>query len=147
MLLFYCLLWGVEFSLAELKRIKDIAIKGSLLQIGLTAALVAFVTMVFGWASGLTQGIFLGAVLSLSSTAVVLKTLTERGEINTLHGQIMLAILIAQDLALGVMLAVLPALKEPENLGSLLGFALLKIIIFCCRSIGIESLGNTTFYS
>ncbi len=121
---------GVEFSLAELKRIKDIAIKGSLLQIGLTATLVTLVTIMLGWASGLTQGIYLGAVLSLSSTAVVLKTLTERGETNTLHGQIMLAILIAQDLALGVMLAILPALKEPENLGSLLGIALLKIIIF-----------------
>ncbi|MDJ0698061.1 cation:proton antiporter [Mastigocoleus sp. MO_188.B34] len=121
---------GVEFSLAELKRIKDIAIKGSLLQIGLTATLVTLVTIMLGWASGLTQGIYLGAVLSLSSTAVVLKTLTERGETNTLHGQIMLAILIAQDLALGVMLAILPALKEPDNLGSLLGIALLKIIIF-----------------
>ena len=121
---------GVEFSLAELKRIKDIAIKGSLLQIGLTATLVTLVTIMLGWASGLTQGIYLGAVLSLSSTAVVLKTLTERGETNTLHGQIMLAILIAQDLALGVMLAILPALKEPENLGSLLGIALLKILVF-----------------
>ena len=126
---------GVEFSLAELQRIKDIAIKGSLLQIGLTATLVTLLTIMFGWASGLTQGIFLGAVLSLSSTAVVLKTLTERGETNTLHGQIMLAILIAQDLALGVMLAILPALKEPENLGSLLGVALLKIIIFVSAAL------------
>jgi predicted Kef-type K+ transport protein len=90
---------GVEFSLADLKRVKQIAIKGSLLQIGLTIALVAIVTVFTGWASGITQGIFLGAVLSLSSTAIVLKTLTESGETNTVHGQIMLAILIAQDLA------------------------------------------------
>ena len=81
---------GVEFSLADLKRVKQIAIKGSLLQIGLTIALVAIVTVFTGWASGITQGIFLGAVLSLSSTAIVLKTLTESGETNTVHGQIML---------------------------------------------------------
>ncbi|MTJ53089.1 sodium:calcium exchanger [Anabaena sp. UHCC 0253] len=126
---------GVEFSLAELKRVKDIAIKGSLLQIGLTIALVAIVTVSTGWASGITKGIFLGAVLSLSSTAIVLKTLTEKGETNTVHGQIMLAILITQDLALGVMLAILPALQQPENIAVALGFALLKIALFAITAI------------
>ncbi|MBD2570759.1 cation:proton antiporter [Anabaena lutea] len=126
---------GVEFSLAELKRVKEIALKGSLLQIGLTIALVTLVTSITGWAAGITQGIFLGAVLSLSSTAIVLKTLTERGETNTVHGQIMLAILITQDLALGVMLAILPAFKQPENIAVALGFALLKIALFVIVAI------------
>lgn len=126
---------GVEFSLAELKRVKDIAIKGSLLQIGLTIALVTIVTLLTGWASSITKGIFLGAVLSLSSTAIVLKTLTEKGEVNTVHGQIMLAILIAQDLALGVMLAIIPALQQPENIAVALGFALFKITIFVVIAI------------
>ncbi|MEB3274032.1 MAG: cation:proton antiporter [Prochlorothrix sp.] len=121
---------GVEFSLAQLNRVRDIAVRGSLLQIGLTIALATGSTFLLGWAANLTQGIFLGAVLSLSSTAVVLKTLTERGEINTLHGQVMLAILIAQDLALGLMLALLPALTEPVNLGSEIGLALLKVLLF-----------------
>ncbi|TAF06528.1 MAG: sodium:calcium exchanger [Nostocales cyanobacterium] len=126
---------GVEFSLAELKRVKEIAIKGSLLQIGLTIALVTIVTVSTGWASGITKGIFLGAVLSLSSTAIVLKTLTEKGETNTVHGQIMLAILITQDLALGVMLAILPALQKPENIATALGFALVKIALFVVVAI------------
>lgn len=121
---------GVEFSLAELKRVKKIALQGSFWQIGLTILLVALVTIVTGWATSITQGIFLGAVLSLSSTAVVLKTLTERGETNTMHGQIMLAILIAQDLALGVMLAILPALNQPENIFVALSLAVLKILLF-----------------
>ncbi|MBE9238560.1 cation:proton antiporter [Anabaena aphanizomenioides LEGE 00250] len=121
---------GVEFSLAELKRVKEIAIKGSFLQIGLTIALVTIVTLLTGWASSITKGIFLGAVLSLSSTAIVLKTLTEKGEVNTVHGQIMLAILIAQDLALGVMLAIIPALQQPENIAVALSLALVKITIF-----------------
>lgn len=121
---------GVEFSIAEFKRVKDIALKGSLLQIGITIALVAILATLIGWVEGITQGIFLGAILSLSSTAVVLKSLTERGEINTLHGQAMLAILIAQDLALGLMLAILPALNEPENIGRTVLTALLKVLIF-----------------
>ncbi|MBE9119107.1 cation:proton antiporter [Lusitaniella coriacea LEGE 07157] len=121
---------GVEFSLAELKRFKDIAIQGSILQIGLTIIVVAVSSLLLGWVESFTQGIFLGAILSLSSTAVVLKTLTERGETNTVHGQVMLAILIAQDLALGLMLAILPALNDPQNLGVTLTIAILKVAIF-----------------
>ncbi|MFE4105014.1 cation:proton antiporter [Almyronema epifaneia] len=121
---------GVEFSLAELKRVKNIALQGSLLQIGLTTGLVAAIALWFQWADSPIQGIFLGLVLSLSSTAVVLKTLVERGETNTVQGQIMLAILIAQDLALGLMLAFLPALTQPEQLWQTLAAALLKVLIF-----------------
>ena len=126
---------GVEFSLAELKRVKDIAIKGSLLQIGLTIALVALLSTLLGWVESPIKGVFLGAVLSLSSTAVVLKTLTERGEVNTIHGQVMLAILIAQDLALGLMLAVLPALNQPDNLLPALVAAIIKAVLFFASAI------------
>ncbi|MEM9154094.1 MAG: cation:proton antiporter [Cyanobacteria bacterium J06642_2] len=121
---------GVEFSLAELKRVRDIAFRGSFLQIGLTIAFVSVFVVTLGWVELPQQGIFLGAILSLSSTAVVLKTLSERGEINTLHGQIMLTILIVQDLALGLMLALLPVLNEPANLVSALTLALGKVAIF-----------------
>ena len=126
---------GVEFSLAELKRVKNIAIKGGLLQIGLTITLVALLTTLLGWVESPIKGIFVGAVLSLSSTAVVLKTLTERGEVNTIHGQVMLAILITQDLALGLMLAVLPVLNQPDNLLPALVAALIKAILFFASAI------------
>ena len=126
---------GVEFSLAELKRVKDIALKGSLLQIGLTIALVALFTSLLGWVETPIKGIFMGAVLSLSSTAVVLKTLTERGEVNTIHGQIMLAVLIAQDLALGLMLAVLPTLDRPDNIVPALIGATIKAVLFLASAI------------
>ncbi len=121
---------GVQFSLAELNRVRNIALQGSLFQMGLTTALVAAIALSFGWVDTLGQGIFWGALLSLSSTAVVLKTLTERGEINTRHGQIMLAILIAQDLALGLMLAVLPAINQPGPLWQVIGMLLFKVVAF-----------------
>lgn len=129
---------GVEFSLSELKRVKDIAFKGSLLQIGLTTAVVALLTILTGWVEGILQGIFLGVVLSFSSTAVVLKTLAERGETYTLHGQVMLAILIAQDLVLGFMLALLPALNQPSSIVFAIGAALLKVIVFLALSVGFS---------
>ena len=128
---------GVEFSLAELKRVKDIAVKGSLLQISLTIVLVALSTIWLGWVPSPAEGIFIGAVLSLSSTAVVLKTLTERGEVNTIHGQVMLAILIAQDLALGLMLAILPALNQPNNLVAALIIATIKVVLFFASAIAV----------
>ena len=121
---------GIEFSLKEIKRFKDLILKGSFLQIGLTIALVAFIAIILGWVREPSQGIFLGAVLSLSSTAVVIKTLMERGETNTSHGQVMRAMLIAQDLSVGLMLAVLPALKSPEDIGLALLGAVLKALVF-----------------
>ena len=121
---------GVEFSLAELKRVRDIALQGSILQISLTITVVALFSLLLGWVETPVKGIFLGAVLSLSSTAVVLKTLTEKGDINTIPGQVMLAILIAQDIALGLMLAILPALNQPSNLTAALLEATLKALIF-----------------
>ena len=132
---------GVEFSLAELRRVRNIAIQGSLLQMGGTITLVTLLTVVVGWSSSWPQGFFLGLVLSLSSTAVVLKLLTERGETGTVHGQIMLAILIAQDLALGLMLAFLPALTQPDTLGATLATALAKFLVFLAGAIALGRWG------
>ncbi|MFS8822464.1 cation:proton antiporter [Synechococcus sp. W60.2] len=111
---------GVEFSLKELRQVRGIAIGGGALQIGLTIAITAALAVASGWLTPV-QGIFLGAVLSLSSTAVVLKSLTETNQMGTPQAHAMLGILIVQDLAVGLMLAVLPALDcpLPELAGSL----------------------------
>lgn len=117
---------GVEFSLAELKKVKAIALGGGILQITLTILITVIVCGVTGfWGALPAKGVFLGSILSLSSTAVVLKCLMERNETETPHGQVMLGILVVQDLALGLMLAVLPALHQPPEL---IGLAVLKAI-------------------
>jgi CPA2 family monovalent cation:H+ antiporter-2 len=75
-------------------------------------------------------------VLSLSSTAVVLKSLIERNEVRTPHGQVMLAMLVVQDLGLGVMVAVLPALTQPADaIGMALVTASLKAIVFLTAAL------------
>jgi len=118
---------GVEFSFSELRKVKKISLGGGGLQIALTIGLTTLVSVVMGWVTSPTQGIFLGAILSLSSTAVVLKSLMERNETETPHGRVMLGILVVQDLALGLMLAILPALDRPtEEIGLAIGWALLK---------------------
>lgn len=121
---------GVEFSFAELKKVQGISLGGGSLQIILTILVTTFVSLVMGWCHSWAQGVFLGGILSLSSTAVVLKCLMERNEASTRQGQVMLGILVVQDLALGLMLAVLPALQEQEALGVAVAQALLKIGLF-----------------
>lgn len=127
---------GVEFSLKDLLRVKTIALGGGSLQILLTILLGGGLAYFTGWVDSIPKAIFLGAVLSLSSTAVVLKTLIERNEVQTTHGQIMLAILIVQDLGLGLMLAVLPALAQPPNvIGVAIANAVLKALLFVISAI------------
>ncbi|MBF2047751.1 MAG: cation:proton antiporter [Leptolyngbya sp. IPPAS B-1204] len=118
---------GVEFSFSELKKVQGISLGGGGLQILSTILVTTLVSLGVGWVTSPAQGIFLGAILSLSSTAVVLKCLMERNETGTSHGRVMLGILVVQDLALGLMLAVLPALDRPsEEIGVAVGIALLK---------------------
>ncbi len=122
---------GVEFSLKDLLRMRAIALGGGSLQIILTILLGGGLAYLTGWVTTIPKATFLGAVLSLSSTAVVLKSLIERNETQTNHGQIMLTILIVQDLAVGLMLAILPALTQPTDvIGSALLSALLRALLF-----------------
>lgn len=127
---------GVEFSLTELRKVQVISLGGGGLQIALTILVTTLISLWMGWVTSPVQGVFLGSILSLSSTAVVLKCLLERGETETAHGQIMLGILITQDLALGLMLAVLPALDKPaEELGIAIARALLLIALFAAGAV------------
>ena len=127
---------GVEFSLKELLRVRAIALGGGSLQLLLTILLGGGLAYLTGWVDTLPKAIFLGAVLSLSSTAVVLKSLIERNEVQTAHGQIMLAILIVQDLGLGIMLATLPALTQPTAvIGLAIFYAVAKALLFMGGSV------------
>jgi CPA2 family monovalent cation:H+ antiporter-2 len=127
---------GVEFSLAELKKVQRISLGGGGLQIALTILATSLISLGMGWVTTVSQGVFLGGILSLSSTAVVLKCLMERNEAETPYGQVMLGILVVQDLALGLMLAVLPALDQPvEAIGLAVSWALLQTGLFALGAI------------
>jgi len=129
---------GVEFSFSELNKVKGVSLGGGALQISLTILVTSLISLGMGWVTSPAQGVFLGAILSLSSTAVVLKSLMERNETGTPHGQVLLGILVVQDLALGLMLAVLPALDKPvEEIGLAMGWALLQTGLFALGAIAV----------
>uniref|UniRef100_A0A1J3JSQ3 K(+) efflux antiporter 4 n=2 Tax=Noccaea caerulescens TaxID=107243 RepID=A0A1J3JSQ3_NOCCA len=105
---------GLEFSAAKLRVVRAVAIPGGLLQIFLFMCLSGITASLCG--GKLTEGIFVGAFLSMSSTAVVLKFLMEKNSISALHGQITVGTLILQDCAVGLLFALLPVLGGTSGL-------------------------------
>jgi len=101
---------GLEFSLARLTRIRTFAIGGGALQVGFTILLTALIGY-FLFRTSIQSAVFWGFLLALSSTAIVLKILLERGELDAPHGRLALAILIFQDLIVVPMMMVLPLLS------------------------------------
>uniref|UniRef100_A0A7N2RF49 Cation/H+ exchanger transmembrane domain-containing protein n=1 Tax=Quercus lobata TaxID=97700 RepID=A0A7N2RF49_QUELO len=99
---------GLEFSLTKLKVVGPVAVLGGMLQIFIFMFLCGILAMLFG--ANLSEGVFVGAFLSMSSTAVVVKFLVERNSSNSLHGQVTIGTLIFQDCAVGLLFALLPVL-------------------------------------
>lgn len=119
---------GVEISMAELRNMGRRIVAIGLGQLGGTLAIGYGVGVVFGWDTG--QAVVFGMVLALSSTMVVLKTLSDRGELLTLSGRVTTGVLLLQDIAFVPMIAVLPALSGGGGpILSELGIAALKAAV------------------
>ena len=97
---------GLEFSFKDLKEVKKIALIGTPIQILLTIGLGLGIGHFLGWE--LRQSLWFGALISLSSTMVILKTLMNQGWIGTLSSKVMVGMLIVQDLAVVPMMIILP---------------------------------------
>ncbi|MFZ2956125.1 MAG: cation:proton antiporter [Candidatus Ozemobacteraceae bacterium] len=87
---------GLEFTLKELQPIKDITILGSCIQIIFTLVWGFFIGHFIGWTN--PASCWFGVAVVSSSTAVILKTLTDRGHLRTLSGRVMVGMSIVQDL-------------------------------------------------
>lgn len=101
---------GLEFSWDKLRKVARVAVGGAVIQIILTTSLSAFFISHFGFS--VYHSVFMAAAFSLSSTAVVVKMLAERGELDSLSGEIMIAWLIVQDLAVLPLMILLPTIGE-----------------------------------
>ena len=128
-LIFLLFTLGLELSLSELKRTGRVATLGRLVAIVVTIGLGLAIGKLLGWP--LPQAIGFGFLIAVSSTVIILKTLTERGELNSIHGRITIGYTLMDDLAAIPMLVILPALGEPgRDLLPVLGIAALKIALF-----------------
>ena len=121
---------GIEISFRELVSLGKVIVVGGILQIAVTAALLTPIGVILGF--DMTTAIILGMVGALSSTMVVLKTLTDRGEIHSLHGRLLTGFLLMQDLVFILMIAMLPALDGSGSGASVLreiGLGVLKTVV------------------
>jgi monovalent cation:H+ antiporter-2, CPA2 family len=119
---------GIEFSFKELEPVRRIALIGTPLQIGLTMLLGMGIGQALGWSW--LNAIWFGALISLSSTMVILKTLMSQGRMGTLSSRIMVGMLIVQDLAVVPMMIILPELADLETGLATLGTAVLRAGLF-----------------
>ncbi|NWF75522.1 MAG: cation:proton antiporter [Nitrospirae bacterium] len=100
---------GIEFSMTKLFKIKKAVIGGGGTQVLLTILISAFITYLA--IRDVNKSIFFGFLYALSSTAIVLKLLAEKGEIDSPHGQTMVGILIFQDLCIVPLMMLIPVLS------------------------------------
>ncbi len=120
---------GMELSLKQLISIKKTAFIGGFLQVGITAIVTGLIYFFLGYSWN--ESVFVGFLFSLSSTAIVLKTLQDRKEISAPHGRNALAILIFQDIIVVPMMLITPLMTgESENIGiSILSLVLKSVAV------------------
>lgn len=122
---------GLEFSLRDLLKMKKAVLLGGTLQVVLTIAATILIAVNIPSTSNLGTAVFLGFLLSLSSTAIVLKDFQERAAVESPHGRAALAVLIFQDIAVVPMMIVTPMLKGGA------GIDLSKLLILVLEAVGV----------
>lgn len=129
---------GLELSVAKLLQMKKLLLVAGGLQVVLTILFSSVIFIFSGIPAG--QSIFFGMLISLSSTAIVLKLFSDKNELESPHGKISIGILIFQDLAIVPMMMMLPLLSSQTKvpylkllLNLFLAFALLALIILVAR--------------
>ncbi len=118
---------GIEFSLENLLRIKRYVIFGGAFQVLFTVLISFLISKQIGLSPG--QSTFIGFLVSLSSTAIVLRLLQQRAEVESPHGQMALAILIFQDII------VIPMMLLTPFLAGVTGQALASIIYLILKGV------------
>ncbi len=104
---------GIEFSIKDLLQIRRSVLLGGSIQVVLTTLVFFIIALKTGQA--VRQSLFIGFLMSLSSTAIVLKLLQERAEIDSPHGRTSVGILIFQDIAIVPMILLTPLLAGVEG--------------------------------
>ncbi|WP_295428730.1 YbaL family putative K(+) efflux transporter [uncultured Thiodictyon sp.] len=101
---------GLHFSLDDLLAVRKIALPGALLQIAVATALGAGAAWAWGWGWGWGAALVFGLALSVASTVVLLRALEARGVLDSMNGRIAVGWLIVEDLAMVLVLVLLPPL-------------------------------------
>lgn len=127
---------GLEFSLPKLRAMRKQVFGLGLMQVVLTMVVLTVLALVLSrwaggvWDMGWQTALALSGVMAMSSTAIVVKLMAERAELESEHGRRVMGILLFQDLAVVPLLVLIPALgSSPDQLLTSLGWALIKATV------------------
>jgi CPA2 family monovalent cation:H+ antiporter-2 len=127
---------GLELPVERLRQLPRAMFALGGLQVAATTAVLAGIGVLFGL--GVPASVALGAALSLSSTAIVLRLLAERRELHSRLGRGALGILMTQDIAVGPLLVLIPALRgTPLEMAEAIGLSLIKAVAVTMLILGI----------
>ncbi len=117
---------GLEFSLPKLVAMRHLVVTVGSLQVGISLVIFMLVAMLLG--QSFAAAITIGGILALSSTAIVIRQLSESGGMKKKSGQLSVAVLLFQDVAVVPLLIVIPLLAQGGDSSFLLAllFALVK---------------------
>ncbi len=104
---------GLHFSLDDLWKVRTVAIPGALGRMAITILLGFGFSQLWGWS--ITSGIVIGLAISIASTVVLLRNLTDNGLLNTPHGKAAIGWVIVEDLATVLILVLMPSLVNTSN--------------------------------
>lgn len=107
---------GLELSLDKIRDVGSVAVVAGIGQVVFTAAGGLALTLALGFT--LIESVFIATALTFSSTVVVVKVLTQKGEMDTLYGRIGVGIFLVQDLVAIVVLTILGGLGNPDDLSA-----------------------------
>ncbi|WP_298626471.1 cation:proton antiporter [uncultured Legionella sp.] len=129
---------GLHFSMSDLMRVRNIAIPGAIVQMVTATFLGGCVALMWGWSYG--SALIFGLSLSVASTVVLLRALEERGALESINGHIAVGWLLVEDLAMIVVLVLLPplshwlggnpAVNSHKPLWLILGLTLIEVSTF-----------------
>jgi len=127
---------GLHFSIDDLLSVRRVAIPGAMVQMAVATGLGAALAMAWGWS--LTAALVFGLALSVASTVVLLRALEARGALETPNGRIAVGWLVVEDLAMVLVLVLLPVLAGGHapldagdmDLGTTLLVTLLEVAVF-----------------
>jgi CPA2 family monovalent cation:H+ antiporter-2 len=132
---------GIHFSVGDLLAVRRIAVPGAVVQIAVATVLGAAVARLWGWGWG--SGIVFGLCLSVASTVVLLRAMTDRQMLDSVNGRIAVGWLVVEDLVTVIVLVLLPALAIPlggsaadpahaasGNVAGAIGTTLAKVALF-----------------
>ncbi|MBM3232747.1 hypothetical protein FJZ18_01105 [Candidatus Pacearchaeota archaeon] len=127
---------GLSLDFRVLKEIGGVASAAGFAEILLTGVIGGFIAIGIGFSS--LTALYIGAALAFSSTVVVVKILSDKKEIDTLHGRIALGILIVEDFIASIALMLVPLLNEGGGL-----YSILYKVVIVVALIGVVFLGAT----